>query len=326
MLILLIFNIFAISLIFPKNVVVNNNKSTKTKIKYKTINGHVKNSIYNLKSNNHNIFSEKCYLSPEKPEIKIIHFIITRFMMELVKIKVDIPKSDIYKDEYILNGFRVMKKYLIPSLEKQSCKNFIWILMVGNKVNVTYLDSLINVKNNSFETIFIYKKKLKNYIRNKVKGYDILITTRIDYDDRIYYDAVNDVRKVININKPILLYGYNRGVHYYENEDNYYDFYKNYKNKGVMSIFISLIIVLKKVNDIYTIYDLGGHTLIRTTLLKSYKSFGIKFLNYEPAIFDSGVPKFVWVRHNFSGTLNYSKFVKKNLKLTHFNLNNFYGK
>ena len=34
----------------------------------------------------------------------------------------------------------------------------------------------------------------------------ILITSRIDYDDRIYYDAVNDVRKAVNIHKPILFY------------------------------------------------------------------------------------------------------------------------
>ena len=70
---------------------------------------------------------------------------------------------------------------------------------------------------------------MKPYIRNRTKGYDVLITTRIDYDDEIYYDAVNDVRKQININKPILLYGYNRGVSFYESNRKYYEF--NYINK-----------------------------------------------------------------------------------------------
>jgi len=115
-----------------------------------------------------------------------------------------------------------------------------------------------------------------------------LITSRIDYDDSIYYDAVNDVRKIININRPILVHGYNRGVYYYEINRKYYDFYLNFDNKGAMSVFESLVIVLNKVNDTYTIYDLGDHTLVREQILKSYLRFGIKELNYEPAIFDNG--------------------------------------
>lgn len=277
-----------------------------------------------LKKNKSKYSFEKCYYSPDNSNLKIIHIIMTRFMINLTGIPIDIYPEKIYEKDYILNGIRVMKKYLFPSLENQSCKKFIFILMVGNEINKTYIKSLINL-NNTFETQIIEQKYIKNYIRNITKSNDILITTRIDYDDRIYYDAVNDVRKSININKPMIVYGYNSGVHFYENENKYYEFYKNYNNKGVMSIFISLIIVLNKVNDIYTVYDLGGHTKIRNTILKSFKLYGINELNYEPAIFDSGEAKFVWVRHNFSGTLNYSWRVKRHLKAYSFNLTNFYG-
>ena len=62
---------------------------------------------------------QKCYISPDISNKKIIHFIITRFLIEFYKIN-DFDKI-IYKNEYILNGFRVMKKYLIPSLENQRC-------------------------------------------------------------------------------------------------------------------------------------------------------------------------------------------------------------
>lgn len=123
-----------------------------------------------------------------------------------------------------------------------------------------------------------------------------MITTRIDYDDIIYYDALNDVRKVINMNKPILLYGYNRGVCYFEKEGEYYDFYLKIDNLGCSNVFASLILVLHKANDTYTVYDLITHKYIRKLLLEKYKSYGIKEITYEPAIFDSGDPKFVWVR------------------------------
>ena len=276
---------------------------------------------FNSEKDNINI--DKCYLSPINSNVKISHLIITRFLINFWKD--DNFENIIYQNDYIINGIRVMKKYLFPSLENQTCKKFIWILLVGDKANITYIETLFDF-NLSFEYKIIYQKHFKKYIKNITKDSDILITTRIDFDDRIYYDAVNDVRKAINIKKPVLLYGYNSGVHYYESENKYYLFNISYHNEGVMSIFISLILVLNMVNDTYIVYDLGVHNLVRKTLLKSYKSFGINEINYEPAIFDSGEVKFVWVRHNYSGTYSFSNRIKNKLQSYDFNLNKFYGK
>ena len=149
----------------------------------------------------------------------------------------------IYKKNYILNGIRVLKKYLIPSLEKQSCKKFVWILLLGDKANKMFIKSLLGI-NNLFASDLVYQRELKIYIKNKSIGYDVFVTTRIDYDDRIYYNAVNDVRKVIDLKKPMMLYGYNKGAHYYEADNKYYEFYKTYSNNGCMSVFVSLIIIL----------------------------------------------------------------------------------
>lgn len=264
----------------------------------------------------------KCYTSPDNSVKKILHLIITRFLIEFWR-KNDFPKK-MYSKKYILNGIRVMKKYLFPSLENQSCKNFTWILMIGNKADIKFVNSLFQFSN-SFSKKVIYKKDIRNYIRNITKGVDILITTRIDYDDRIYYDAVNDVRKAVNINKPMLLYGYKRGTSYFEINDKYYEFYKNFKN-GAMSTFVSLISVLNKVKDIYIVYDLGGHCSLRKNIFKKYQSFGLKKLNYEPAIFDSGEPKFVFVRQQFSGSYYNNRIIKNRLKPINFSLNKFYGK
>ena len=93
-----------------------------------------------------------------------------------------------------------------------------------------------------------------------------------------------------------------------------------------MTIFASLIIVLNKVNRIYTIYDLGAHNLMRKNLLDKYKSFGIKELNYEPSNFDSGDPKYVWVRQKHSGFYVNPDNISKILIPFNFSLNKFYGK
>ena len=124
----------------------------------------------------------------------------------------------------------------------------------------------------------------------------------------------------------MLLFGYNTGVYYFESSEKYYVFKVNEKKMDVSSIFVSLIIVLNKVNDIYNIYDLGKHTQVRKKIIKMYKSFGVKELNYEPAIFDSGFPKIVYVRQNYSGLFSISFRNEKNLKKYEFNLDKFYGK
>ena len=140
--------------------------------------------------------NSKCYLPPENSKIKIRHLIITRFMMEFPDRKKF--KKIMFTEDYIKNSIRVMKKYLFPSLENQSCKDFIWILEIGNDADIAHIKSLLNF-NKKFKSNYIYEKDLKNYVRDSSKGYDILITTRIDYDDRIYYNAVNDARKQIDL-------------------------------------------------------------------------------------------------------------------------------
>jgi len=118
-----------------------------------------------IKKENANISSDKCYISPEKSNLKIIHFIITRYMMEITFWK---QFNEINQENYIMNGIRLIKRYLIPSLNNQSCKQFIWILMLGNKANKTYIESLLG-NNYLFESEIIYQGDIKRYIKNKVK-------------------------------------------------------------------------------------------------------------------------------------------------------------
>ena len=288
----------------------------------KKINLHNERNIA-VKLNNKKISFKKCYIPLDYVYLRIIHLIITRFIIELPKSK-EFTKN-IYSKEFILNGFRVMEKYLLPSLESQTCNDFVWILMIGNKVNKTYIESILDF-NSSFRYKIIYKNEFQNYLKNVSKAYDVLIQTRMDYDDRIYYDAVNDIRKVININKPILLHGYNRGVLYFESNKKYYELYNKKGNEGALGLFLSLILFTNntnKLNHILTIFEIGNHWKSRKTLLEKYKSYGIKELDYDPAVFDSGGEKFVYVRQKYSHSYNYHLKRIELLKEQNFNLNQF---
>ena len=267
------------------------------------------------------IFSILCFV--ENNYYYLINYTdYARFMIEFFKAHGFNKK--IYTPKYIKNGIRVMRKYLLPSLEFQSCKDFIWMLKIGNKANINYLKALLHFKR-SFKIVIIYDKDHRNYIRNITKNADVLITTRIDYDDRIYYDAVNDVRKAVNKSKPMFLYGYTRGFIYYEDFDLYFAYFNKFKNKGASSIFESLIIFMNKVNDSYTINDLGEHFFVKKNLLQHYKKFGLEKLNYKPAIFEIDNPKFVWVRQKYSGTILQTNILKQKSKPVYFDLAKFYG-
>ena len=52
-----------------------------------------------------------------------------------------------------------------------------------------------------------------------------------------------------------------------------------------------------------------------------FKKLGIKEINYEPAVFDEGEPKFIYVRQKFSGT--YKILIPKLIPLD-FDLNKFH--
>ena len=64
-----------------------------------------------------------------------------------------------------------MNKYLFPSLNNQRCKNFIWILIIGNEANISQVESLINLNNsnNSFESKILYERNLKDFIKDTLK-------------------------------------------------------------------------------------------------------------------------------------------------------------
>ena len=106
---------------------------------------------------------------------------------------------------------------------------------------------------------------------------------------------------------------------------NYY-YWVPLNNEGVWSIISSLIVIVNKGNDTYTITDVGSHTLSRKKILNWYISFLIKELNNEPPIIDNGEIKFVWIKQNYSWTYKISTGIKNQLKECNFNLTNFYGK
>ena len=136
-----IFGLIVICILFFISIkfsIQRNNMPSDKNIKNKS-NKSKEEKVNKIELQKNEISFQKCYLS--NPNIKIIHLDITRFLIEFRTIELN---KISYKENYILNGIRVMKKYLLPSLENQSCQNFIWDLILGNKANMTYINSIFN--------------------------------------------------------------------------------------------------------------------------------------------------------------------------------------
>lgn len=276
--------------------------------------------VMTKKKNKINRSTGDCYESEEFLNKTILHFVITRFLFTFS------PKK-VFSEQYIKNGLRVMKTYLLPSLEAQKCKNFTWILMLGDSANITFLKSLIDF-NTTFDYKLVYYKDINKLINESTKNIDIFISSGMDYDDRIFYDAVNDVRKRINLTYPIFFFGYHNGYIYFENTGIYGISPYKYEG-GAINIFLSSILNLHKTNGAYYIYqfnDLGSHISVKTDFIKNenYKKFGLKKLDYNPAEFEHKEPKFVYVRQNYSHSFALTKTVKA--VINNFDLDKFYGR
>ena len=226
----------------------------------------------------------------------IKHYVIIRFYC------VDMYNIGLEKlfNNNLLDAAKIFEKYTLKSLENQTNKNFEIILVIHNKINYDHIaiSYLHNIKSNLKIHIVRYKD-VHDFIRNNLNNKKYLITSRIDHDDLIYNQAVEEIQNKCN-NIDCYYNGYDKVITMINDDyKNTYKFYPDYKGNGSISIFQSLIINMDKINKIITIYDLGNHA-------KQKDNFKNLFYNnnliYKDDYFnlnhleDSGI----YIKHNFN--------------------------
>ena len=154
----LLLYLLVLLLLFFKSI--NSNRNI---IENKQINKSNKNAQFNLidagiKKSNTLKKNNNCYNPLDSSNKKLIHLILTRFLIEFNTDKEF--RNNLYGEKYIRNGFRVISKYLISSLENQSCKDFIWILMLGNKADIEYVKSIMK-----FKCSFDYRIIINSFVK-----------------------------------------------------------------------------------------------------------------------------------------------------------------
>lgn len=163
------------------------------------------------------------------------HYIITR---------------NLYSPEYEFLNERVelIKKFTIPSLANQVCKNFVW-LVTGDHGLIE--DDFLGIN-------YIVEKSFKKYIQNDSENYDYIITTRLDNDDYLLPNYIAEVQSVYFHSSTDLLIDL-RG---YRADTRYFDFYEDTSYLRMPSPFISLVEKVIPGSVLKTVY-FDQHTLMK---------------------------------------------------------------
>ena len=219
----------------------------------------------------------------------IKHFVFVRFF----PYKLPKYKYDIFDPEFLSAQLRLVKRNLFRTLENQTNKNFELVFVMNFKFfddpkyefifsglkEATTLP-LTFIKNDILEaeSEAVVSAEMTRLIEDALDKYDFVIQSRLDFDDFIFKNAVEDTQNKVKECAGFLAYGYCKGYVYVRGE--LYPFDRAYEGRGGghFSAMQSLIMEssFAKKLPFTEIYDFG-HTVFRRRLKEFLEENGEKF-------------------------------------------------
>lgn len=133
------------------------------------------------------------------------HYLITRFNLRADYWDVTKNNEQLLTDEWMDNRMWLFINFCFPSVIGQKNKNFEWLLYFDSNTKEVYKNSIVNLVSNhkNIKVFFVdamtsFMPELLKYIDEETTGKPYLITTRIDNDDSIHVDFINEVQKQFN--------------------------------------------------------------------------------------------------------------------------------
>jgi len=122
------------------------------------------------------------------------HYLLTRFNVGLYgKKQKTLAKDVIDPDEWMENRINLFKTFCAPSVEKQTCKNFIWMIVVDKDTNPAHIEAIVDASPLNCKVVpgDNFREAAKTFIGKP--DVDRVITTRMDNDDAIHRDFVANI-------------------------------------------------------------------------------------------------------------------------------------
>ena len=133
------------------------------------------------------------------------HFLITRFNLKNPGWDVTKNNETLLDENWMDERLELFSNFCYPSVINQSNKNFKWLLFFDNSTSEKYRNKIDQILNNHPLIIPFYidgmpnfQTAILNYIAKNANDKDYLITSRIDNDDCIHKDFINEIQKQFN--------------------------------------------------------------------------------------------------------------------------------
>ena len=130
------------------------------------------------------------------------HYLITRFNLRADYWDVTKNNEQLLTDEWMDNRMWLFENFCFPSVDGQTNQNFEWLLYFDTNTKEIYKNRILELVANqpNFKVFFVdampsFMPELLKYIAQETKDIPYLITTRIDNDDSIHVDFINEVQK-----------------------------------------------------------------------------------------------------------------------------------
>lgn len=132
------------------------------------------------------------------------HYLITRFNLRNPEWDVTKNNDTLLTDAWMENRLWLFENFCLPSVVAQRNKNFIWLLFLDKTTASKFRGQIEQcIINHPFIKIFYidgmgaFQSSIKSYLSENAHQ-PFLITTRIDNDDCVHVDYINEIQKTFD--------------------------------------------------------------------------------------------------------------------------------
>ena len=136
--------------------------------------------------------------------MKYKHFLLTRYNIGLYGRKQKMrSRKRINPEEWMANRWKLFEKYCVPSVENQTNKDFLWVVVFDPKTEAGWIDKAVGIvpENTVVITGENFRKTSIDVIESLLTDEDRVITSRMDNDDAIHKDFIKNVQEWFDIRK-----------------------------------------------------------------------------------------------------------------------------
>ena len=226
------------------------------------------------------------------------HFVFSRFFpAQARKYLYNVLAPDFLKTQLPL------AKNMLSSLENQTNKNFELIFLMHPKVfddpMYEFVFSTLRVSTTLPITFVACRSdKMSSLVKDAYNNYDFVIQSRMDFDDFIYKDAVEDTQNKVTECENVLSYGYCKGYMYFNGD--LYSRLVLFDKIGHIGILQSLIMKSSFAKNLpFANAYYGGHHKIKLVLKNFLEENGVEF---SESMFqqNTSTNAYIYYRHEFS--------------------------